>query len=40
MYKCDYRKQIWEELLDDAVAGVIVKLVSNFHFVAMMQDLS
>ena len=37
-YKCDYRKQIREELLDDAVAEVIVKLVSNPHFAAMMQE--
>ena len=28
-HKCDYKKQIREELLDDAVAEVIVKLVSN-----------
>ena len=37
-HKCDYRKQIKEELLDDAVAEVIVKLVSNPHFAAMMQE--
>ena len=37
-YKCDYRKQIREELLDDAVAEVIVKLVSNPRFAAMMQE--
>ena len=37
-HKCDYRKQIREELLDDAVAEVIVKLVSNPHFAAMMQE--
>ncbi|MGL5440717.1 MAG: recombinase family protein [Filifactoraceae bacterium] len=35
--KCDYRKQIREELLDDAVAEVIVKLVSNPKFASMMQ---
>ena len=28
-HKCDYKKQIREELLDDAVAEVIVKLVGN-----------
>lgn len=39
-HKCDYRKQIREELLDDAVAEVIVKLVSNPHFAAMMQEKS
>ena len=37
-HKCDYRKQIREELLDDAVAEVIVKLVSNPHFAEMMQE--
>ena len=37
-HKCDYRKQIREEILDDAVAEVIVKLVSNPHFAAMMQE--
>ena len=35
--KCDYKKQINEELLDSAVAEVIVKLVSNPKFAAMMQ---
>ena len=28
-YKCTFKKQIQEELLDDAVAEVIIKLVSN-----------
>lgn len=37
-HKCDYKKQIREELLDDAVAEVIVKLVSNPHFAEMMQE--
>ena len=37
-HKCDYRKQINEELLDSAVAEVIVKLVSNPKFAAMMQE--
>lgn len=37
-HKCDYRKQIHEELLDDAVEEVIVKLVSNPKFAAMMQE--
>ena len=31
-HKCDYKRQIREELLDDAVAEVIVKLVSNPKF--------
>lgn len=35
-YKCDYKKQIRKELLDDAVAEVICKLVSNPKFAAMM----
>ncbi len=37
-HKCDYKKQIQEELLDDAVEEVIVKLVSNPKFAAMMQE--
>lgn len=37
-HKCDYKKQINEELLDEAVAEVIVKLVSNPKFAAMMQE--
>ncbi|MGO5050989.1 recombinase family protein [Lachnospiraceae bacterium LCP25S3_G4] len=37
-HKCDYKKQIREELLDDAVAEVIVKLVSNPNFAKMMQE--
>lgn len=37
-HKCDYKKQINEELLDRAVAEVIVKLVSNPKFAAMMQE--
>ena len=37
-HKCDYKKQINEELLHDAVAEVIVKLVSNPKFAAMMQE--
>ena len=37
-HKCDYKRQINEELLDDAVAEVIVKLVSNPKFAALMQQ--
>ncbi|MFI3201974.1 MAG: recombinase family protein [Eubacteriales bacterium] len=37
-HKCTYRKQINEELLDSAVAEVIVKLVSNPRFANMMQE--
>ena len=37
-HKSDYKKQINEELLDDAVAEVIVKLVSNPKFATMMQE--
>ena len=37
-HKCDFKKQINEELLDSAVAEVIVKLVSNPRFAAMMQE--
>jgi len=35
---CDYKKQIQEELLDQAVAEIIVKLVSNPKFASMMQE--
>ena len=37
-HKCDYRKQIREELLDDAVAEVITELVSKPKFASMMQE--
>lgn len=37
-HKCDYKKQVNEELLDVAVAEVIVKLVSNPEFAALMQQ--
>ena len=37
-HKCEYRKQIREELLDDAVAEVIVALVSKPKFASMMQE--
>ena len=37
-HKCDYKRQIREELLDDAVAEIIVKLVSNPKFADMMQQ--
>ena len=36
-HKCDYKKQINEEVLDGAVVEVISKLVSNPKFAAMMQ---
>ncbi len=36
-HKCDYKKQVNEELLDSAVAEVIVKLVSNPRFAGIMQ---
>ena len=36
-HKCDFKKQINEELLDDAVAEIITKLVSNPKFASMMQ---
>ena len=36
-HKCTYKKQIQEEVLDDAVAEVIIKLVSNPDFASMMQ---
>ena len=37
-HKCDYKKQINEELLDKAVEEIIIKLVSNPRFANMMQD--
>lgn len=37
-HKCDYKKQVNEEILDKAVAEVIVKLVSNPKFANMMQN--
>ena len=37
-HKCDFKKQINEELLDIAVAEVIVKLLINPKFAAMMQE--
>lgn len=37
-HKCTYKKQVNEELLDSAVAEVIIKLVSNPRFATMMQQ--
>ena len=37
-HKCDYKKQIHEELLETAVEEVITKLVSNPKFAALMQQ--
>jgi len=37
-HKCDYKKQIREELLDEAVAEVLRKLVGNPRFASMMQE--
>ena len=36
--KCDFNRQIQEEVLDNAVVEVIIKLVSNPKFAAMMQE--
>ena len=36
--KCDFNKQIQEKVLDNAVVEVIIKLVSNPKFAAMMQE--
>ena len=36
--KCDFNKQIQEEVPDNAVVEVIIKLVSNPKFAAMMQE--
>ena len=37
-HKCDYKKQINEDVLDEAVVEVITKLVANPRFASMMQD--
>lgn len=37
-YKCDYKKQINEELLDNSVSEIIIKLVSNPKFASMIQE--
>ncbi len=37
-YSCNYKKQINEELLDNSVSEIIIKLVSNPKFATMMQD--
>lgn len=37
-HKCTYNKQIREELLDDAVSEVIIKLVSNLKFISTIQE--
>lgn len=37
-HKCDYKKQIHEELLETAVAEVIIKLDSNPKVAALMQQ--
>ena len=36
--KCDFAKQIQEEVLDNAVVEVIIKLVSNPKFAVLMQS--
>ena len=37
-HKCNYKKQINEEVIDSAVSEVIIKLVSNPKFAALMQS--
>ena len=37
-HKCDYKKQVNEDVLDAAVVEVITKLVANPRFASMMQD--
>ena len=37
-HKCDYKKQIREELIDDSVTEIIKKLVSNAKFADLMQE--
>ena len=37
-YKCDYKKQVHEEMLDASVAEVISKLVSNPKFSDLIRN--
>ena len=37
-YKCEYKKQVPEEFLNNAVAEVIIQLVSKPRFAALMQE--
>ena len=37
-HKCNYKKQINEEVIDSAVSEVIIKLVSNPKFATLMQN--
>ena len=37
-HKCDYKKQINEEVINNAVSEVIIKLVSNPKFATLMQN--
>lgn len=37
-HKCDYKKQVNEELIDSAVSEIIKKLVSNPKFAGLMRD--
>ena len=39
-HKCTFSKQIREELSDDAVAELIIKIVSNPKFASIMQEKS
>ncbi len=37
-YKCDYKKQINEEMLDKSVTEIIIELVKNPKFAVLMQE--
>ena len=37
-HKCDYKKQIQEEILDASVVEIITRLVSNPRFASLMQE--
>ena len=37
-HKCDYKKQIQEDILDASVVEIITKLVSNPRFASLMQE--
>jgi site-specific DNA recombinase len=37
-HKCEYKKQVPEKVIDQAIAEIIIKLVRNPRFAALMQD--
>ncbi len=37
-HKCEYKKQVPEKVIDQAVGEIIIKRVRNSRFAALMQD--